>query len=121
MKTYEDPCSCEMYYKCENGAKVLAMCDSGFYYNETTQQCEPPCTYICPKLFFRKPECCASTKGKPEPVCPVTKYSIYLPHPSDSRWFYHCLNGVLYCNRCPPGYRWNLDTDTCDQDCQCPY
>ncbi|XP_069691018.1 balbiani ring protein 3-like [Periplaneta americana] len=119
-KTFEDPCSCEMYYKCENGVKVLAMCESGLHYNNTIGVCDVPCSDTCPKLFARKPECCASTKGKPEPQCPTTVYSIFLPHPSDSRWFYQCLQGVLYCNRCPPGHRWNIDEDTCDNSCQCP-
>ncbi|PSN34550.1 hypothetical protein C0J52_24353 [Blattella germanica] len=119
-KTFEDPCSCEMYYKCENGKKVLGMCDKGLHYNSTLGRCDAPCGDVCVKLFARKPECCASTKGKPEPHCPSSKLSIFLPHPSDSRWFYQCVDGVLYCNRCPPGHRWNIDEDTCDESCQCP-
>ncbi|XP_023727605.1 proprotein convertase subtilisin/kexin type 5-like [Cryptotermes secundus] len=119
-KTFEDPCSCEMYYVCKGGVRVIAMCDDGLHYNRTLAQCDVPCSDTCPKLFARKPECCASTKGKPEPLCPSTTYSVFLPHPSDSRWFYQCQQGVLYCNRCPPGYKWNTDEDTCDKSCQCP-
>jgi hypothetical protein len=119
-KTFEDPCSCETYYKCVGGVRVLAMCDVGLHYNKTLGRCDAPCSDICPKLFARKPECCASTKGKPQPICPSTPYSVLLPHPSDSRWFYQCLQGVLYCNRCPPGHKWNIDEDTCDKSCQCP-
>ncbi|XP_021926377.1 proprotein convertase subtilisin/kexin type 5-like [Zootermopsis nevadensis] len=119
-KTFEDPCSCEMYYKCVGGVRVLEVCDSGLHYNRTLGRCDTPCTDICPKLFARKPECCTSTRGKPEPLCPSTTYSVFLPHPSDSRWFYQCLQGVLYCNRCPPGHKWNTDEDTCDKSCQCP-
>ena len=119
-KTFEDPCSCETYYRCVGGVRVLAMCDDGLHYNNTLGRCDVPCSDICPKLFARKPECCASTKGKPQPLCPSTPYSVFLPHPSDSRWFYQCLQGVLYCNRCPPGHKWNTDEDTCDKSCQCP-
>jgi hypothetical protein len=119
-KTFEDPCSCEMYYKCVGGLRVLAMCDDGLHYNKTLGRCDAPCSDTCPKLFARKPECCASTKGKPQPLCPSTPYPVFLPHPSDSRWFYQCLQGVLYCNRCPPGHKWNIDEDTCDKSCQCP-
>ncbi|KAJ9580996.1 hypothetical protein L9F63_023823 [Diploptera punctata] len=119
-KTYEDPCSCDMYYICQNGKKVLTMCHEGLHYNRTLSHCDAPCADVCVKLFARNPECCASTKGKPEPNCSLTKLPVFLPHPSDSRWFYQCIDGVLYCNRCPPGHRWNTDADTCENTCLCP-
>jgi hypothetical protein len=118
-EVYEDPCSCEAYYSCRNGIKELVKCENGQQYNRVSRRCDSSCSGDCPKLFAGKPECCASTSGKPEPQCPTTTYPIFLPHPSNARYFYQCLNGVRSCNRCPFQHRWNTDTDTCDET-HCP-
>jgi hypothetical protein len=42
-------------------------------------------------------------------------YPIFLPHPSNSEFFYECFNGVRSCKRCPLQHRWNIDMDICDK------
>jgi hypothetical protein len=111
----EDPCSCDTYYICTAGIKILVRCENGQQYNSSLRQCDSSCSGDCPKLFRVKPECCASTSGKPEPPCPSTTYPMFLPHPSNSRFFYECLNGVRTCRRCPSQLRWNTDMDVCDE------
>ncbi|KAJ4443199.1 hypothetical protein ANN_04866 [Periplaneta americana] len=50
------------------------------------------------------------------PKCPYPDpaYSVFFPHPSSCRWFYHCSNGVAYCKICPGNLHWNPILDTCD-------
>jgi hypothetical protein len=84
-------------------------------YNSTLRRRDSSCSGGCPKLFLGKPECCASTSGKPEPSCPSTLYPIFLPHPSNSQFFYECLSGVRSCKRCPLQSRWNTDIDICEE------
>ncbi|PSN32385.1 hypothetical protein C0J52_24587, partial [Blattella germanica] len=50
------------------------------------------------------------------PNCPFPDpaLSVFFPHENDSRWFYHCSNGVAYCKVCPFGLHWNANLDTCD-------
>jgi hypothetical protein len=115
-EVYEDPCSCDMYYLCTNGIKEPVKCEEGLQYNSTSRRCDYSCSGGCPKLFAGKPECCASTSGKPEPQCPSTMHPIFLPHPSNSQFFYKCLNGVRSCMRCPLQHRWNTDMDICDEE-----
>jgi hypothetical protein len=45
----------------------------------------------------------------------LTMYPIFLPHPSNSQFFYECINGVRSCKRCPLQRRWNTDMDICDE------
>jgi hypothetical protein len=109
----EDPCSCDMYYICAAGIKVPVSCEYGQQYNSTLRRCDSLCSGDCPKLFRGTPECCASTCGKPEPQCPWTTYPMFLPHPSNSQFFYECFNGVRSCKRCPLQLHWNSDMDIC--------
>ena len=111
----EDPCSCNTYYICSNGIKELVKCEGGLQYNSALRSCDKSCSCDCTKLFAGKPECCASTGGKPEPQCPDTMYPIFLPHPSNDQFFYTCLKGVRSCSRCPFQHRWNMNMDTCDE------
>ena len=113
-EVFEDPCSCDMYYICRNGIKELVKCQDGLQYNSALRSCDKSCGCDCAKLFAGKPECCASTGGKPEPQCPDTTYPIYLPHPSNGQFFYTCLNGARSCSRCPLQHRGIIYTDTCE-------
>ena len=64
-KTFEDPCSCEMYYKCLGGVRVLVMCDDGLHYDKQLGRCEATCSDTCPKLFALSPNAVLQQKGNP--------------------------------------------------------
>ncbi|KAJ9600253.1 hypothetical protein L9F63_009429, partial [Diploptera punctata] len=65
-------------------------------------------------------ECPESSK---KPKCPAKdpKNSVFFPH-SDPHWYFHCSNGVAYCQPCPSPLVWNSECDTCDWEGQnnCP-
>ncbi|KAJ9596518.1 hypothetical protein L9F63_012460, partial [Diploptera punctata] len=65
-------------------------------------------------------ECPESSK---KPKCPAKdpKNSVFFPH-SDPHWYFHCSNGVAYCQPCPSPLVWNSECNTCDWEGQnnCP-
>ncbi|XP_069691254.1 mucin-2-like [Periplaneta americana] len=113
----------EKYQVCDY--PCLAGCEDG---NPNSTSPEPPVTDPATPRPTEPPTprpTTAEPPTTPEPLeCPIATppkcpypdpaYSVFFPHPSSCRWFYHCSNGVAYCKICPANLHWNPILDTCD-------
>ena len=129
------PGECDTYYSCLNGKSSPTKCAPGLHYSDSIGTCVWPresgrddCDAAAPKQGQRRTT--KSTAGNglgttSKPIetlsngfrCPGGKLGLHkaLPHPSDCRLYYVCLDGVTPQDAgCVSGKVFNPTTEQCD-------
>ncbi|XP_033346319.1 chitin-binding domain protein cbd-1-like [Bombus vosnesenskii] len=97
--------NCSLYYKCENGEKVLKMCDEGQLFNFDSLECVDK----------------DAAKCKVYDSCPTGKLleAVLLPHYRESL-YYECIDGQDAVRRCPSGHVFDNGLRQCVSKVYCP-
>ncbi|XP_024227276.2 uncharacterized protein LOC105681602 [Bombus impatiens] len=103
------PSNCRLYYKCENGEKVLKMCDEGQLFNFDSLECVDK----------------NATKCKVYDSCPTGKLleTVLLPHECNYKYkslYYECVDGQYVERDCASGQVFNNRRRQCVSDVYCP-
>ncbi|XP_060824000.1 uncharacterized protein LOC132911397 [Bombus pascuorum] len=99
------PTNCSLYYKCENGEKVLKTCDVEQLFCSDSLKCVHK----------------DAAKCKVYDSCPTSKLleAILLPHHRRSL-YYECVDGQYVVRRCPSGHVFDNEVRLCVSKIHCP-
>ena len=133
----EDPGECDVFFTCRLGVGIPTKCSEGLHYSEEVGTCvwardsgrigcgvekEP----VRKKKKKAQQQSASPTPKKKEVsprldngfVCPGGKLGVHiaLPHPTDCRKFYTCLDGLTPRSQgCPVSRVFNPTTSSCDE------
>ncbi|XP_043597829.1 chitin-binding domain protein cbd-1-like [Bombus pyrosoma] len=99
------PINCSLYYKCENGEKVLKTCDEEQLFCSDSLECVHK----------------DAAKCKVYDSCPTGKLleAVLLPHHRQSL-YYECVDGQYAVKRCPSGHEFDAGRRQCVSNVHCP-
>nr|XP_033199755.1 uncharacterized protein LOC117162047 [Bombus vancouverensis nearcticus] len=103
------PTNCSLYYKCENGEKVLKTCDEEQLFCSDSLECVDK----------------DAAKCKIHDSCPTGKLleAVLLPHDCDCHrqsLYYECVDGQYAVRRCPSGHVFDNERRQCVSNVHCP-
>ena len=103
------PTNCSLYYKCENGEKVLKTCDEEQLFCSDSLECVHK----------------DAAKCKVYDSCPTSKLleAVLLPHDSDCHHqsqYYECVDGLYAVRQCPSGHVFDDERRQCVSNVHCP-
>ncbi|XP_055692094.1 protein obstructor-E-like [Lutzomyia longipalpis] len=106
---------CSRYFICHQGKPTVRHCAAGLRFNPSINGCDLEANVVC-------------TPNGPLPVtvpeeieidCPETGMT-FLPHPSNCRQAYLCVNGTPQLIACSIGLAWDNEKDACVPQHQTP-
>ncbi|XP_043486985.1 chitin-binding domain protein cbd-1-like [Polistes fuscatus] len=126
--------NCSLFYKCDEGRKVLHQCPPGLHFNPKLQVCDLPQNVNCtkkpdneidgqqeietttgpvPTTTTRRP---STTKPGIPDHCPSHDSGevVHLPHETNCSLFYKCDEGRKVLHQCPPTLHFNPVLQVCD-------
>ncbi|XP_015180559.1 PREDICTED: uncharacterized protein LOC107068554 [Polistes dominula] len=127
--------NCSLFYKCDEGRKVVLPCPPGLHFNPKWQACDLPQNVNCTNKPGNGDGSQEQETTSPEPHVPVTTESpsttkpgeipdhcpehdngkvIHLPHETNCSLFYKCDEGRKVVLPCPPGLHFNSKLQVCD-------
>ena len=107
-----NPSTCNQYYRCLSGERILFSCTVGKVFNPSTKRCVTSDLYPCDET---QPEI---TTAEPSLLCLHNPNGI-VPHPSDCDKYIVCSGGLQTVQSC--GYRENFSWKKlgCGEDVSC--
>ncbi|XP_040161972.1 uncharacterized protein LOC120899812 [Anopheles arabiensis] len=107
-----NPSTCNQYYRCLSGERILFSCTEGKVFNPSTKRCVTSDLYPCDET---QPE---NTTAEPSLLCLHNPNGI-VPHPSDCDKYIVCSGGLQTVQSC--GYRENFSWKKlgCGEDVSC--
>ncbi|KAK2576108.1 hypothetical protein KPH14_007442 [Odynerus spinipes] len=122
--------NCSLFYKCDEGKKVVQSCPAGLVFNPVLQVCDFPVNVNCTnkvnaieaeKLDVMEFVASSSTVPPPTPgviptECPPDNSgsAVQLPHETNCSLFYKCDEGKKVVQSCPAGLVFNPVLQVCD-------
>ncbi|XP_018053081.1 PREDICTED: uncharacterized protein LOC108690346 [Atta colombica] len=98
---------CRLYYKCNNGEKILKTCPRNLYFNPKLRVCDYPENVAC-NVEENIPS--TSTPIKCKTITETTN----IPHETNCNLYYVCDNGVSILKKCSPNLVFNPILKVCD-------
>ncbi|XP_068981006.1 chitin-binding domain protein cbd-1-like [Bombus flavifrons] len=101
------PTNCSLYYKCENGEKVLKTCGEEQLFCSDSLECVHK----------------DAAKCKVYDSCPTGKLleAVLLPHDCNRQsLYYECVDGQYDVRRCPSGHEFDAERRQCVSNVPCP-